>query len=184
MAWKLAYLREQAGRFGGGTASLSRAFCIPEEVVTRSPRYERVLLFLAVTLMELHGIRVWVTARPEYSAVDGFALVPGRRAVLANWVRTEALWQVDAVAGRAQLRSYLEISHDVRGQSVVEGADPETRLRALAAYLCLDWPWLVRRCGELGETGVAGVVRPRSRLLGVEAVDDVLHFLGKLPGDR
>ncbi|MEU3171827.1 hypothetical protein [Streptomyces sp. NPDC007000] len=69
---------------------------------------------------------------------------------------------------------------DAQGADVLVGEDPASRLRALADYLGLDWHWLTARCHALGEYGVAGLVRPRSRLLTVEALDETLLFLGKL----
>lgn len=181
---KLAYLRQQAAQFGGAARPLARAFCIPEAAVARCAPHERILVFLAVALMELLGIHVQVTSRPEYAGVDGFALVPGRQAVVANWVRTEALWQAAATSGRAELRGYHEAFDDARHHSVVAGPDPQTRLHALADYLSLDWPWLISRSRELGECGVSGLIRPRNRLLGINAIDDVLRFLGTLAPGR
>ncbi|WP_424892285.1 transcriptional regulator, XRE family protein [Streptomyces sp. XH2] len=176
---KVDYLRSQTHRFVGGTP-LSRAFCIPEGVVRRSARYERILLFLAVALMEHHGVQVRVTPRPEFGAVDGFALIPGQRAVVATWVRTDALWKTDAVATAADLRHFADLFNDAGSDSVAAGPDPCGRLRVLADYLALDWGWLTVRCRELGALGVARLVRPRSRLLSVDALNEVLRFVGRL----
>ena len=57
---------------------------------------------------------------------------------------------------------------------------PAGRLAALAAYLGLDWPWLWRRCANLGEHGCAGLVYPLSGLLSTNAVDAALRFTGML----
>ncbi|WP_327191113.1 transcriptional regulator, XRE family protein [Streptomyces xinghaiensis] len=181
---KADYLRAMAKQYAGASSSLSRAFCVPQAEVAASDRYERVLLFLAIALMESYGIHVQVTARPEYSEVDGFALVPGQRAVVANWVRTESIWAADTVTGRPALRGYHEAFSNARSDSVMRGPDPEARLRALAGYLDIPWPRLIRRCRELGECGVAGMVRPRSRHLDVAALDEVLRFLGTLVPHR
>lgn len=43
-------------------------FCIPQRAVAGSPLYERVLLVLAIALMEATGIRVQVCDDPAYSA--------------------------------------------------------------------------------------------------------------------
>ncbi|MFB9964152.1 hypothetical protein ACFFOP_16355 [Sinosporangium siamense] len=128
----------------------------------------------------MFGIRVQVTACPDYSAVDGFALVPGQRAIVATWVRTEALWQADTTTARAALRGYHEALREVTDQSVMTGPNPEARLRAMAGYLDLDWRWVTRRCRDLGDCGLSNLVRPRSRLVSIEAVDQVLRFLGSL----
>jgi hypothetical protein len=60
------------------------------------------------------------------------------------------------------------------------GPTPAYRLRALAAYLDIDWGWLVRRCQEMGAYGSSGMLRPRSRLLSMEKLDSVLRFVGEL----
>ncbi|MER5991507.1 transcriptional regulator, XRE family protein [Streptomyces viridosporus] len=174
------YLKALSARYADGPVPLSRAFCIPETEVNRSDRYERILLLLAITLMELRGIRAAVLTKPEYSDVDGFALVPGKRAVVANWVRTEAIWAVDTITRRPVLREYHEALGEAENHSVMRGADPEARLRSLAGYLDIPWAWLVTRCRELSDCGTASIVRPRSRHLTVEALDDVFQFLGSL----
>lgn len=181
---KVDYLRDLSTRFGDASTPLSRMFVIPESEVAHSDRYERILLFLAIALMELYGIRVQATARPEFSAVDGFALVPGNRAVVANWVRTEAVWSADTTARRPDLRRFQDYLGEAGDDSLLPGADRETRLRTLAEYLRIDWGQTIRRCRELGENGVSGLIRPRSRLLTISALDEVLHFLGTLAPDQ
>ncbi len=181
---KVAYLQSLADRFDGASEAMSRTFCIPETEVTRSSRYEKILLFLAIALMELHGIHVQVTVRPEYAMVDGFALATGQRAVVANWVRTEALWRADTITARPDLRAYREIFNDAAATSVTDGPTPASRLRDLAGYLEIDWPWLVQRCHALSMSGVGGLVHPRSRLITLDALDKVLPFVGALPADR
>ncbi|MEV4505432.1 transcriptional regulator, XRE family protein [Streptomyces klenkii] len=179
---KADYLRSQARRFSG--SDVPRVFCIPEPVVRRSGSYERILLFLAIALMEHLGVRVHVTPRPEFQAVDGVALVPGQRAALATWVRTDALWKTDTSTAPAVLRHFEDVISDASTDTVAAGRDPQQRLRALADYLGLDWGWLISRCRELGALGVAQFIRPRSRLLSVDALDDALRFVGTLAPDR
>lgn len=182
---KLEYLRALE-RFHGATAQTVRVFCLPEAEVARSEKYERVLLLLAIALMERRGIRVRVVTKPEYSEMDGVALVPGHRAVVANWVRAPggALWAAGSTSSRPELRSYAAVFADAQGADVLTGEDSASRLRSLADYLGLEWSWLTARCHALGEYGVAGLVRPRSRLLTVEALDETLLFLGKLGSSR
>lgn len=182
---KLEYLRA-LDRFRGAADQSVRVFCLPEAEVARSERYERVLLLLAIALMERCGIRVRVVPQTEYSEVDGVALVPGQRAVVANWVRAPggALWAAGSTSSRGELRSYASVFADAQEADVLVGEDPASRLRALADYLGLEWSWLTARCQALGEYGVAGLVRPRSRLLTVEALDETLLFLGKLGSSR
>ncbi|WP_369226563.1 hypothetical protein AB5J52_38285 [Streptomyces sp. R39] len=142
---------------------------------------------MAIALMERVGIRVRVIPKPEYSEVDGVALVPGQQAVAANWVRVPggALWAAGSTSARGDLRTYAAAFADAQGNDVLSGAaDSASRLRALSGYLGLDWDWLASRCRSLGECGVAGLVRPRSRLLTVNALDETLLFLGKLTSDQ
>lgn len=169
-------------RFHSASAQTVRVFCLPEAEVAKSERYERVLLLLAIALMERFGIRVRVIPKPEYSEVDGVALVPGQRAVVANWVRVPggALWAAGSTSVRGDLRTYAAAFADAQGDDVLVGEDSASRLRSLSGYLDLDWGWLTSRCRALGEHGVAGLVRPRSRLMTVEALDETLLFLGKL----
>ncbi|MER7688142.1 hypothetical protein [Streptomyces sp. NPDC097610] len=182
---KLEYL-QTLERFHSPVAQTVRVFCLPEAEVARSETYERVLLLLAIALMERFGIRVRVISKPEYSDVDGVALVPGQRAVVANWVRVPggALWAAGSTSARGELRTYATVFADSEGADMLVGEDPAIRLRSLADYLSLDWNWLTSRCHALGEYGVAGLVRPRSRLLTVEALDETLLFLGKLASQR
>ncbi|WP_033818333.1 hypothetical protein [Kitasatospora sp. MBT63] len=178
---KHVYLRELTGRFGtGGRKRMARAFCIPASAVSSSDPYERILLFLTVALMELHGLDVWVSADERLADVDGFVLVPGEHAVLANWVAGEAMWRVDATAEPADLLSYQHMLDHARATSVVRGEEPRQRLRALAEHLALDWAWLTARCGELARSGSTAMLRPRSRHLTLAEVDRVLAFVGTL----
>jgi hypothetical protein len=121
---------------------------------------------------------VHVVDRPEYAAVDGFALVPGRRAVIANWVRVGDVWSVDASCDRGRIRSYRDALGDSRAHDVMDGDEPQARLRALAAYLGIDWSWLTGRCRDLAAVGTAELIRPRSRLLTGAELDRALHLVG------
>lgn len=166
---KYQYLQAVSDRFSAG--GLSRAFCIPPDAVSASPRAERVLLMLAVALMESFGIRVNVSADPEYAAVEGFVLDRGRQAIVANWVGADGIWQVGVVTDRPHMQDYGDVTGYSGAHSVIPGKSAAERLRALADYLDLDWPWLVRRCAQLGEYGCAGFAEPRSRLLSIAGVD-------------
>lgn len=177
-AHKYDYLRRVADRFDG--AGLARAFCIPADAVTDSPRFERALLLLAAALMESVGVRVDVCADPEYAAVEGFVLDPSRRAIVANWVGADGIWHVDVTDRRPLLREYADMTGHARAHSVTAAATAAGRLRRLADYLDLDWDWLTRRCAELGEYGMAGIAEPRSRLLSAAGVDQACRYLGGL----
>jgi hypothetical protein len=176
------YLRRISGQFAG-TGSLIRGFCIPETAVAASARWERILLFLSVALMESLGIHVKVCVEPEYADVEGFVLVPGKRAVIATWIRADSIWHVDSVNRSSVLRSFGNVTGHVTAHSVNEAPAPGHRLRSLADYLGLDWAWLWRRCADLAEHGCTGLVQPRSRLLSVQGVDEALRYLAALGRD-
>lgn len=175
---KHEYLRTQADKIGAEGSG--RAFCIPPAAVKGSERYERVVLFLALAMMERHGMTLWVCAEPDYAQVDGVVLLPERRAIVANWLRSDAVWHVDTVERRPVLRGYEQAFGHARAHSVIDGPDPATRLRRLADYLALDWTWLTARCRRLGEYGAAGMLRARSRLVSLQELDRTLAFVGDL----
>ncbi len=177
-AHKYHYLQAVTDRFGG--TALSRGFCIPPETVAASSRPERILMLLAAALMESFAIRIEVCADPEYAAVEGFVLDPRRRAIVANWVGADGIWHVGVTADRPAIRGYDDITGHARAHSAIAGDSPAQRMRALAAYLELDWPWLARRCADLGEHGCAGLAEPRSRLLSTAGVDRACRYLSEL----
>jgi hypothetical protein len=183
-AHKYAYLQSLAERFAVSGSGLARAFCVPEEAVRDSARPERVLLLLSVALMESFGLRIDVCTDAEYSAVEGYVLEPSRRAIVANWVRTDSIWLVDVTDNRPSLWEYSEASGQARAHSVTAGADSAARLRALAAFLDLDWSWIVQRFAELAECGSAGLIQPRSRLMSAAGVDRACRFLGEMKTGR
>jgi hypothetical protein len=166
-------------RLADGAAAPERVFCIPEAEAGASQRYERILLWLAVAMMERDGQTIWVCAEPEYKRIDGFVLVPGRRVISANWLGAEGIWHVDTTDSLADVSAYAQVVDHARSQSVTKGDSSEERLRSLARHLDLDWSWLVRRCRELGAYGIAGMLRPRSRLISVEELERVLRFAGE-----
>lgn len=179
-AHKYDYLARTAATFAASGAKLTRTFCVPRETVTDSASSERILLLLAVALMESFGIEVEVCAEPEYSAIAGFAIDQRRRAIVANWVGHDGIWQVDVTDHRSMLREFADAHGYARAHSVIAGPDPTARLRAFADYLELDWGWLTRRCADLGDYGAAGLAQPRSRLLSTIGVDRACRFVGGL----
>lgn len=180
-AHKYDYLRGQADSFGTD-GRLRRAFCIPAAAVARSPRWERVLLLLAIALMESFGVRTEICADSEYAAVEGFVLDGRRRAIVANWVDADGVWQVDVTNRPAILREYADISGHAARRSVTAAAVPTGRVRACADYLGLDWDWLTGRCAALGEYGTGGLLEPRSRLLSTAGLDRACRYVGELDG--
>ncbi|MFD4830638.1 hypothetical protein ACFWPV_12410 [Streptomyces uncialis] len=99
---------------------------------------------------------------------------------MATWVRTDAVWQTYTTSERSAVRQLEEPFRNAMSAGIITGPDPAGRLRAAAEYLALDWSWLLRRCEALGEAGVGGMVRPRSRLLTLSALDRVLRYVGGL----
>jgi len=174
---KYAYLRATSDRFGDAT--LARTFCVPQRVVAGSPLYERVLLLLAITLMEATGIRVRVCEDPGYSDVEGFVLGGPSQAIIANWVRGEGIWHVDTARRPSVLSDFREASGYAGAHSVIDAPSPAGRLRAMAGYLGVDWLWLRGRCRQLADVGTAGLLRPRSRLISTAGVDLACAYIGR-----
>jgi hypothetical protein len=54
-------------------------FCVPEQAVRESPRHERVLMFLAVALMESLGIHTQFTSDSADEPVEGSSSPPIRK---------------------------------------------------------------------------------------------------------
>ncbi len=177
---KYGYLKRISGQFAGPADPLIRGFCIPEAAVSASPCWERILLFLSVALMESLDIRVKICVEPEYADVDGFVLLPGKRAIIATWVRADDIWHADCVTRSSVLHSFGDVTGHVTTHSVNEAAAPDHRLMALADYLGLDWLWLSQRCADLSDHGCAGLIQPRSRLLSTDGVDAALRYVGML----
>lgn len=172
---KLDYLRRTApGRPGSGSG---RAFCVPAAAVSTSPSYERVLLFLAMALMESCGIRTWLTDDSSYEQTDGFVLVPGHGAIIATWVRSEGASNVALTARPHTLRSFAEVTAHASHHSVTGSQTPEHRLAATAEYLELDRAWLARRCRQLALEGTARLASPRSRHLSVDGLDAACRYV-------
>jgi hypothetical protein len=178
---KYPYLRETTRALG---STSTRAFCVPENVVRSSPRHERILLFLAVALMEWLGIHAQFTADPAYEAVEGFVVAPDKEAVIANWVRGDGMWHVDVTARSSVVRELTIAARDVDADSLTAAPTATGRLRALAQYLDLPWSWLVQRCGQLARYGSSGLIQSRSRLVSAVGIDAACAYVGSLPVDH
>ncbi|WP_327749847.1 helix-turn-helix transcriptional regulator [Streptomyces europaeiscabiei] len=178
---KYPYLRETTKALG---STSTRAFCIPEEVVRSSPRYERILLFLAVALMESLGIHAQFTSDPAYESVEGFVVSPDKEAVIANWVRGDGMWHVDVTARSSVVREFTIAARDVDADSLTAAPTAAGRLRALAQYLDLPWCWLIQRCGQLGRYGSSGLIQSRSRLVSAAGIDAACAYVASLPADH
>ncbi|WP_063062213.1 hypothetical protein [Nocardia sienata] len=157
-----------------------RAFCVPPAAVHHSGRPERILLLLAAVLHESTGVTTVICSEPEYTTTPGFVLDRNHRALVANWVNTDRIWQVDVTDRRPTLREFDDAIRWARSRTVLPGASPRDRLQALADYLDLDWSWLVRRATEFADSGIAGLCAPRSRLLSTAGLDQACTFLSSL----
>ena len=173
---KYAYLRATRDRVDDGL--LSRMFCVPRRAVASSPLFERVLLLLAVALMEATGIHVKLCDDPAYSDVEGFVLGGQSQAIIANWVRGEGIWHVDTARRTSVLSDFREAAGQASAHSVIEAPTPEGRLQALARYLDIDWPWMQSRCRQLAQVGSAALLRPRSRHVSTAGVDAACAYVG------
>jgi hypothetical protein len=174
---KHAYLRATRDRFGED--SLCRMFCVPHNVVASSALFERVLLLLAVALMEAMGIHVKVCDDRTYSDVEGFVLSGQNKAIIANWVRGEGIWHVDTARRPSVLSDFREASGHASAHSIIEAETSAGRLRALARYLDVDWAWIQDRCRSLARVGASGLLRPRSRHISTTGVDTACSYLGR-----
>ncbi|MFC8850357.1 MULTISPECIES: helix-turn-helix domain-containing protein [unclassified Micromonospora] len=177
---KLRYLAATAARFNTSSQQMTRLFCVPRVAVDATTRSERVLLLLAVALMESFGIDVAVTDEPEYSALPGLVLTR-QRAIVATWIRADGVWHVDITDQRPALADYHDAVGHARAHSLIAADTAGSRLHALAEYLELDWTKLRNRCAELGDHGLAGIAEPRSRLLSLDGADRACRFVGSLP---
>jgi hypothetical protein len=174
---KHAYLRATRDRFR--ESSLCRMFCLPRSVVASSALFERVLLLLAVALMEATGIHVKVCDDPSYGDVEGFVLGGQDKAIIANWVRGDGIWHVDTARRPSVLSDFREAAGRASAHSVIEAETPAGRLQALALYLDVDWAWIQDRCRSLARVGTTGLLRPRSRYISTNGVDTACSYLGQ-----
>jgi hypothetical protein len=171
---KFEYLRSTARRFDGAR----RGFCIPAHEVSASPRYERVLLLLAMALMEAFGIRVELSTEPQLAEIEGFVLADD--VIVANWLRAPGLWYVDAGAPLSSWSTYREIDRHLDAESTVAQPTPAGRLKALASHLNIPWGWFRTRCEELALIGVDGIAHPRSRLLSTNGLNTAIRYVAYL----
>ncbi|MFG1626237.1 hypothetical protein [Kribbella sp. NPDC049227] len=177
---KFEYLRRTSRWFTG----MRRGFCIPEEEVAGSPRYERVMLLLAMALMEAFGIRVELSPEREHGGVEGFVLA--NEAIVANWLGGSGLWYVDASAPPPRRSVYREIDGYLAAGSLIDQPTAARRLAAMASYLDVSWQWFRRRCEELAVASVDDIAHPRSRLLstlGLNTAVRYVAYLDSLEGD-
>ncbi|MGW6278421.1 hypothetical protein [Kribbella sp. NPDC055071] len=171
---KFDYLRRTARWF----PRMRRGFCIPEADVAASPGYERVLLLLAMALMEAFEISVELSPEPEHAEVEGFVL--GEEAIVANWLGGSGVWYVDASAPASRRSVYRDIDSQLASDSLIDQPTSEYRLAAAASYLNVPWQWFVRRCEELAAAGVTEIANPRSRLLSTRGLETAIRYVAYL----
>jgi hypothetical protein len=174
---KYDYLKQLADRYRSLTEPMNRTFSITETAIVTSPLRERMLLMLAVALIESFGIQVNVCVDPAYRALEGFVLDRQRCGIIANWVDIDAVWHVDVNTSQPDLRRFADALDYGNAHSAIAAATPRGRLMALAGLLDLDWGWLARRCGELAAYGSAGIAEPHSRLMSTAGVDRACGYL-------
>jgi hypothetical protein len=168
---KFEYLRRTSRWFSG----MRRGFCIPQEEVSASPRYERVMLLLAMALMEAFGITAELSPEPEHGKVEGFVFAS--EAIVANWLGGSGLWYVDASAPPTRRSTYRDIAGHLAADSLIVQPTPARRLEALACYLGVPWQWFRRRCEELAIAGVDDIAHPRSRLLSTRGLNTAIRYV-------
>ncbi|MFD7159401.1 hypothetical protein ACFV9C_32715 [Kribbella sp. NPDC059898] len=168
---KFEYLRRTSRWYPG----MRRGFRISEADVADSPPYERVLLLLAIALMEAFGITVLLSPEPEHAAVEGFAL--GGDAIVANWLGGSGLWYVDASAPASRRAVFRDVVGEVSEASLAAAPDGRLRMEAVADYLNVSWSWFRRRCAELATSGVDDLANPRSRLLSTRGLNTAIRYV-------
>ena len=174
---KLDYLRRTA-EIATGSTRPKRTFCLPPACVEGLEPPDRILLLLAAALVESFGIRVVVSVEDDLAAIPGFVLDRDGTAILANWINTDRTWQIDVRRDSRTIREFTTAAeHSVANDLIGSQAGALDRLRTLSEYLCIDWTWLRTRCNGFAAAGVAGLVRPRSRLLSLDGVHRACGFL-------
>ncbi|WP_405056862.1 hypothetical protein OG474_29500 [Kribbella sp. NBC_01505] len=173
-AHKFEYLRHVWRRF----PRARRGFCIPESEVEASPGYERVMLLLAMALMEAFGIHVQISGESDHAEVEGFVLAD--QAIVASWLDSPGLWCVEASASGSRLATYRELADQVGGESLLTQTTPLERLAAAADYLRVPWGWFRRRCAELAAVGVDDICHPRSRLLSTRGLNTAVSYVAHI----
>src|SRR5439155_15349425 len=107
-------------------------------------------------------------------------LAPKRRAIIANWVRSDGIWHVDVTGHSRLVHRFTDIAADVADRSIIEGPDPAARLQALASYLDVDWTWLTQRCAQLAQQGTTKLISTMGRLVSSAGMDAACAFVGSL----
>jgi transcriptional regulator with XRE-family HTH domain len=178
-AHKVAYLESTRLIYESAAAPASRTFCIPEAALAGTSSQERLLLLLALALMESFTVAIRVCTHLEYASTDGFA-TDSRTAIIATWVRAANQVAMDLVAHRASLVEFDDAIRHTSECNAAPGATPLARLQAAAAFLQIDWAWFSTRCAQLAGTGLSALLIPRSRHLTIEGTARACDFIARL----
>jgi hypothetical protein len=173
---KLRYLHATTARLDPSTRAV-RIFSIPDLVVAQASPADRILVFLAATLMEAHGVTVQLVTDPGYEDVPGFVLGESGPSLIATWVRSPRGWLTDVVYETSVTREHRDVAGYASSETPLRSSLPFRRLEQLAHYLGLDWRWLCTRATAMATAGWGRLLRPRSRLLSVGGLDRACRFL-------
>jgi hypothetical protein len=177
---KVQYLRSTGPRFATQHDRSMRMFCIQEADLRGTAAADRILILLAVALMESFGIDTRVCVEPSLASARGFALEGRKHAVIANWVHADGVWEVDSLRRGATVREMADQMRAALLGCASVGDTTRERLMSLADYLAIDWPWLQIRCHELATVGWERLLQPRSRRLTIDGVNRACRFIAKL----
>jgi hypothetical protein len=161
---KVKYLEETQRRYGSAAEPASRTFCIPESTFANATLQERIILLLAMALMESFTVTTRICTHPEYAATDGFA-ASASTAIIATWVRASQQVTMDVVSSRSAMGDFDDAIRHTSTCNAAPGANPAERLEAAADYLGVEWARFTSRCAELSGTVLDALLVSRSRHL-------------------
>jgi hypothetical protein len=164
------YLRRTSRCFPG----MRSGFHISKTDVETSPLNERVMVLLAVALMEAFGVIVELSSEPAHAEIEGHVL--GDEAIVASWLGGSGHWYVDASTLPSSPSVLQDVGH-VSADPLNGESTSARRLAALASYLNVPWPWFHRRCEELAIAGVEDIAQPRSRLLSTLGLNTAIRYV-------
>lgn len=180
---KMDYLEATQRRYGTAADSATRTFCIPESTFADATLQERVILLLAMTLMESFTVTARICTHPEYAATDGFA-ADTHTAIIATWVRAAGQVTMDVVNSHSTLADLNDTIGHTQTCNAAPGTTPAARLEAAANYLGIDWSWFTARCTELSGTTLDAILVSRSRHLTTTGPKRACDYLTQLTHPR
>ncbi|WP_405728731.1 hypothetical protein OG885_09020 [Streptomyces sp. NBC_00028] len=164
----------------GAVDAAGCVFAIPESAVKDSEPYERLLLLLAMALMESYGLTVHIHSDRAHSDTAEF-IVAQRLVVVADWLTPKAVWHLDSTNSRSEIDSLAHAVDHARSRSFTSAGTSHERLRQAADYLECEWDWLVKRCREVSDYGIGGLLQLRSHLIQTSGIERALSYLGESP---